>query len=127
MESLTKICFVAMGGALGAVSRYLINVSPLQNVFEKFMLPTFAINVIGSFLAGFAFILLTDKVSVSENLKLAIMVGFIGSFTTFATFELEIWTLIKDNHYFSAFTYLFLSVAVGFAGLIAGIWLARNV
>lgn len=127
MESLTKICFIALGGAFGAVARYLMNISPLQNVFEKFALPTFAINVVGSFLAGFAFILLTDKYSVSENIRLAILVGFIGSFTTFATFELEIWSLIKDNHYLTAFTYLVLSVAVGFIGLLAGIWFARNI
>lgn len=127
MESLIKICFIAVGGAFGAVARYLINISPLHNVFEKFAFPTFVINVVGSFLAGFAFILLTEKSSVSENIKLAILVGFIGSFTTFATFELEIWSLLKDNHYFTAFTYLFLSVAAGFIGLLGGIWLARNV
>ena len=127
MESLTKLCFVAFGGAFGAVARYLINISPLQNVFDKFILPTFVINVVGSFLAGFAFVLLTDKYSVSENIKLAILVGFIGSFTTFATFEFEIWALLKNNQYFTAFSYLILSVAVGFIGLLAGIWLARNV
>ncbi|NNF00186.1 MAG: fluoride efflux transporter CrcB [Pyrinomonadaceae bacterium] len=126
MESFAKICFIALGGAFGAVARHLVNISPLHNVFDKFVLPTFLINVVGSFVAGFSFILLTSRFSVSENVRLAIMVGFIGSFTTFATFELEIWGLIRNNHYFSALTYLFLSVAVGFIGLIAGIWLARN-
>ena len=50
METLTKILFVALGGALGAVSRYAFSASPLNSIFEKFPFPTFLVNIIGSFL-----------------------------------------------------------------------------
>lgn len=126
METLTRILAIALGGACGAVARYLINVSPLQNLFEKFPFPTFLINVSGSFLLGFLLILLTDKFSVSENLRFAVLVGFLGAFTTFSTFELEIWELVKENHYLTAFLYLFLSVAVGFIGVAVGVALAKK-
>lgn len=127
METVTKILSIAAGGAFGAVARHLINVSPLNNIFQSFPFPTFFINVLGSFLIGFFLILLTDKIAVGDNFRLALMIGFLGAFTTFSTFELEIWTLLKESRILTAFLYLVLSVAVGFLGLIAGIRLAKIV
>lgn len=121
-----KLASVAVGGALGAVSRYLLNISPIQRVFSNFPTPTFTINVVGSFLIGFLFIVFADRLHVNENLRYAVMVGFLGAFTTFSTFELEIWGLLQRENYVTAFLYFFLSVALGFFGLIAGIWLARQ-
>ncbi len=121
-----KLLFIAGGGALGAVSRHLINISPLARIFDHFPFPTFFINIVGSFLIGFFMILLADKVQISDNLRFAIIVGFLGAFTTFSTFEMEIYELLKDRFFATAFLYLFLSVAVGFAGLVAGVELAKR-
>ncbi|MGI8555896.1 MAG: fluoride efflux transporter CrcB [Pyrinomonadaceae bacterium] len=126
METLTRISAVAVGGAVGAVTRYLINISPLQNFLKPFPLPTFFINISGSFLIGFLLIILTDKFTVNENLRVAILVGFLGAYTTFSTFELEIFALIKEQQYVTAFAYLLLSVLVGFAGVALGVWLAKQ-
>lgn len=126
MENLTKILAVGIGGAFGAIARYLINVSPVSNIFEKFPFPTFLINILGSFLIGFCLILFTEKITVGENLRFAIFIGFLGAFTTFSTFELEIWKLIEEKYFAIAFLYLFASVLVGFVGVGGGIWLARK-
>jgi CrcB protein len=126
MENLSKILAVAIGGACGAVVRYLINISPMHNFFEKFPFPTFFINVTGSFFIGFFLILFADKFPVGENIRFAVLVGFLGAFTTFSTFELEIWGLIKENHIQTAFLYLFLSIFFGFIGVLAGVALARR-
>lgn len=126
MEFTSKIVFIAFGGAFGAVSRYLLNISPLANIFDKFPFPTFFINASGSFLIGFLLIVLTDKVEISDNLRMGVIVGFLGAFTTFSTFEMEIYVLIKERFFTTAFIYLVLSVVVGFAGLLAGVWLARK-
>lgn len=126
MEIFAKILSIAVGGAFGAVARYLVNISPLQNFFKPFPFPTFFINITGSFLIGFLLIFLTDKLTVGENLRLAIMVGFLGAFTTFSTFELEIWNLLKEDRYAIAFFYLFSSVIIGFLGVVAGIKLAKK-
>lgn len=126
MEAFTKIAFVAAGGAAGAVSRHLINISPLASVFEKFPLPTFFINVSGSFLIGFLLYLLTDKMEVNDGVRMAVIVGFLGAFTTFSTFEMEIYGLIKDGSLGLSAVYLISSVAVGFVALLAGVALARS-
>jgi CrcB protein len=126
METLTKILAIAAGGAFGAVTRHLINISPLQNYFKPFPFPTFLINITGSFLIGFLLVLFTEKFEINENLRFALIVGFLGAYTTFSTFEMEIWSLIKENLYVTAFAYLFSSVFVGFAGVVLGVWLARR-
>ncbi len=127
MEELGKIISIAVGGAFGAVARYLINVSPLNAVFDKFPLPTFVINITGSFLIGFLMILFADKYSSNENLRMAIIVGFLGAFTTFSTFEMEMFGLVREKQLVTAFVYLALSILVGFIGVVAGVSLGRRV
>jgi len=126
METAAKILSVAIGGAFGAVARYLINISPLAGLFGKFPFPTFFINVTGSFLIGFLLVLLTDKFSVGDNLRLAVIVGFLGAFTTFSTFEMQIYELSRGREFYIAFAYLFLSVVLGFVGVLCGVWLAKK-
>ncbi len=125
MDIAIKILFVGFGGAIGAIARYLVNLSPIANIFEKFPLPTLVINVLGSFLIGFCLIVLTDRIEVSDNFRLAVIVGFLGAFTTFSTFEMETYGLLKERLVISAFLYILLSVFVSFAALLAGVWLGR--
>ena len=127
MEPFTKILSVAVGGAAGAVARYLINLSPLAGLFERFPFPTFFINVSGSFLIGLLFIVLNDRFDVGDNVRLMLIVGFLGAFTTFSTFELEIYGLIRDKFFFAALAYLLLSVTAGFVGVAAGILAGRRI
>lgn len=126
MENFSKILSVAVGGAVGAVVRYLINISPLSQLFAKFPFPTFFINVTGSFLIGFLLILLTDRFQVNENLRMTVIVGFLGAYTTFSTFEMEIFGLIREKEFAMAFVYFLASVSVGFVGVSLGVWLAKK-
>lgn len=126
METVMKISAVALGGALGAVARYLVNISPLATVFEKFPFPTFVINIVGSFFIGFVVTVFSGRIDVSENVGLALIVGFIGAFTTFSTFEMEMFSLVRDGAFLTAFLYVFLSVLVGFASVVAGVALGRS-
>ncbi|HQU90933.1 MAG TPA: fluoride efflux transporter CrcB [Pyrinomonadaceae bacterium] len=127
MEALTKISAVAVGGAFGAVARYLINISPLTSFFQNFPLPTFVINITGSFLIGFLLVLLTDRFEVSEAIRMAVLIGFLGAFTTFSTFEMEIYGLSSEREYWLALLYLLLSVIGGFVAVVAGVRLAKLV
>ena len=106
--------------------RYLINISPVANLFAKFPFPTFLINITGSFLIGFLLVLLTDKIDVNDNLRMAIIVGFLGALTTFSTFEMEIFGLVREREFTTAFVYMSLSVVVGFVGVVGGATLARR-
>lgn len=125
LDAFWKIISVAAGGAVGAVARYLINISPLAEVFENFPLPTLVINVSGSFLIGFLLIVLTDAVEVSDNFRMAVIVGFLGAFTTFSTFEMEMYGLAKEREFWMALLYLFFSIVTGFVGVTAGAGLGR--
>ena len=127
MDAAIKILSVAVGGAFGAVARYLINISPFARLFDKFPFPTFFINITGSFLIGFLLIVLTDKMEVNDNLRMAVIVGFLGAFTTFSTFEMEVFGLMRERQLLTAFLYLALSIMVGFAGVVAGVALGRRV
>jgi CrcB protein len=126
VEAAFKILAVAAGGSVGAVARYLISVSFFANVFDKFPFPTFLINVVGSFLIGFFMVVFTEKIAVSDNFKMAVTVGFLGAFTTFSTFEMEIFGLMRERQIMIAFLYLALSILVGFTGVLAGVALARR-
>jgi fluoride exporter len=126
METAAKILSVAAGGALGAVARHLVNISPVAGIFERFPLPTFLINVSGSFLLGFFLILFADKIEVNEHVRMAVIVGFLGAFTTYSTFEMELYGLLRDRHFIPVALYVFLSIFIGFVGLLGGVWLARR-
>ncbi len=126
METFTKISAVAIGGALGAVARYLLNISPLANLFQSFPFATFFINISGSFLIGFLLILFTEKIAVGENLRLAVVVGFLGAYTTFSTFEFETFTLVREKQIATAILYVSLSFALGLIGVFGGALLAKR-
>lgn len=85
------------------------------------------INVTGSFLIGFLLIVLTDRIQVSDNFRMAVIVGFLGAFTTFSTFEMEFYGLVRDRAVWIAFLYVLASLLIGFAGVAAGVALGRRV
>jgi fluoride exporter len=126
VEATLKLGVVMLGGAVGAAARYLINVSPISSVSGKFPLPTFLINITGSFLIGFLIMALADRFAVDENLRLLIIVGFLGAFTTFSAFEIELYALARGGDYVIGALYLFLSVFAGFIGVVAGVELGRR-
>lgn len=127
MDAALRIISVAVGGAFGAVARYLINISPLAGALGKFPLPTFVINITGSFLIGLLMISLADRFEANESLRMILIVGFLGAFTTFSAFEMEIYELVRSRELITAFLYLFLSTFIGFLGVVAGAELGRRI
>lgn len=125
MENLTKFLSVALGGALGAAARYALNLL-FSNVLHPFPLATFFINITGSFLIGFLFFYLSETIQVNENLRLAILIGFLGAYTTFSTFEFETFTLMREKQLTTAILYVSLSFAIGLIGVLAGVWLGKK-
>ena len=120
-----RILSVALGGACGATARYGLNLLFFKTL-SPFPFATFFINITGSFLIGFLFILFTDRIDINENLRLAIMVGFLGAYTTFSTFEFETFALMREKQITMAILYVSLSFALGLIGVLMGVWLGRK-
>lgn len=116
---------IALGGALGALSRYGLTKWVNQGWVLPFPLATFSINLLGSFLMGIAFVVINERLVSLEPLRPLIMVGFLGAFTTFSTFSLEIVSLFNQQAWLTALSYLSLSCLLGILALAAGIGLAR--
>jgi CrcB protein len=127
VETLTKYLAVAGGGAFGAVLRYYLGGSALSRAAAPFPLATFVINVTGSFVIGFFLTLVTERIYVNPNVRLAVAVGFVGAYTTFSTFEYDTARLVESKDYLYAFLNVVLSFVVGFAAVWAGIVAARRV
>lgn len=117
---------VASGGAFGAVSRYLASgwVQELTGGF--FPWGTFAVNVAGSLLLGFALIWLQGTV-VSAEMRELVTIGFLGSFTTFSTFSYETVAMLRDGEWWRAGGYAAGSVALGLVAVVAGAALASSI
>src|SRR6266508_5614869 len=107
--------------------RYYISLSGIARAAQPFPTATFVINITGSLIIGFFLTLVTERVPINPHIRLAVVVGFVGAYTTFSTFEYETAKLIEGRDFLYAFSYVVLSFAVGFAAVWAGIILARQV
>ncbi len=114
---------VMLGGALGALSRYLFtNVvqGALQGgSYAGFPLATLLVNVVGSFLLAFV-TELGLRGLVSPAARVAVGTGFLGALTTFSTFELESQLLVREGELMRASAYVLGNLAVGYLAILAG-------
>jgi CrcB protein len=117
---------IGLGGALGAVSRYLTSgwVQTLTGAF--FPWGTMAVNIAGSLALGFMMVWLQSTTSSAE-LRDLITVGFLGSFTTFSTFSYETAAMLRDGEWWRAGGYTAGSVALGLIAVAAGAFLAAAI
>ena len=67
-----------------------------------------------------------ERISVNPHLRLAVVVGFVGAYTTFSTFEYETAILLRERAYVTVFLYVVMSFAAGLAAVLGGISVARN-
>lgn len=116
---------VAVGGALGAVSRYSFGLVALALIGNRFPWATLGVNVVGSFLIGLAAVLIGDRILDGELWRPLIIVGFLGAFTTFSAFSLDTLLLLQQGNYNSALAYMLGSVALCLGATIAGMQLAK--
>jgi len=121
---LTQILSIAAGGAIGAVMRYWVSTGVYSLLGRGFPYGTLAVNVMGSLLMGFLYVLLLERMTTGPELRAALLVGLLGAFTTFSTFSIETLNLIEQADFVKAGFNVLISVVacVGAAwiGLIIG-------
>ncbi len=122
---MSMILSVAAGGAAGAVARYGVMRAATHWFGVGFPYGTFLVNFIGSLLMGLAVGLFAKHLPVSEEMRALVAVGFLGSFTTFSTFSLDVVTLFQRGENMAVMGYIFLSVVLCVMALVGGLFLAR--
>lgn len=120
------VLLVALGGGIGSVTRYLVSGWFASRFGPGFPYGTAVINVTGSFIIGFFLAFAQERVSLSPYWRLFFGVGFVGGYTTFSTFEMELLLLVEQGATVKALLYLALSVGLGFGAAFGGAYIARN-
>lgn len=122
---MINVLAIALGAAIGANLRYWTSLWAAQRWGTVFPYGTLLVNVIGSFLIGLLLVLAATRVSLSEPLRLLLVTGLLGGFTTFSSFSYETYTLITSGDIIGAGLYLFSSFGLGMIGVFLGAALTR--
>lgn len=120
-----NLIYVALGGALGAVLRYMTGLGVLRLFGAAFPMGVITVNILGSFLMGVFVVFATKKGFM--HLSPLVMTGLLGGFTTFSAFSLEAVSLFEKGDTGAAAFYVVLSVVASIAALVLGLWLARGI
>jgi fluoride exporter len=122
---LKTILYIAIGGALGSVLRFLTTAIVSKFWSSQFPLATFIANFVGCFLIGLFIGFLTKHQLENSNLKWFLVTGFCGGYTTFSAFGMENYSLFQNNNPLMAFGYIALSVILGIFAVWFGLSLSR--
>ena len=116
---------VALGGALGAMSRYWVYDAFVRASESRFPWATLTVNITGSFFLGIAFVLITERAEMGPEVRGLVTVGFLGAFTTFSTFSLETVGLLEQGQLTAAISYVLSSVVVCIIAAWLGLTFSR--
>lgn len=122
-----NIVLVAVGGAVGSVLRYLVGVWALRLAGSAFPWGTLFVNVTGSFLIGVTAEVIVRRLGGSVDLRLLLITGLIGGYTTFSAFTLDALTLMERGNMAAALIYIVSSVVVSMLAVFAGLVLTRSI
>jgi CrcB protein len=119
--------YIAVGSALGGVSRYLLGGVIQRAAAAGFPIGTLVVNITGSFLLGLFLRYAVDTPTLTPEWRAFLTVGFCGGYTTFSTFSYETVALLEDGQWGRAATYVGLSLALALLGVMLGFAAARGV
>ncbi len=113
----SKIIVVGLGGFIGAVGRYWIS-GLVQKLSDRFPLGTLSVNLLGSFILGLFATLFLEKIIVNQEVRLFLLVGLLGAFTTYSTFSLETLNLMRSGEWM----FVGLNILANIAGALIAVW-----
>ena len=117
---IKQILLIGMGGFAGSVARYFVSKLNLTIDFFDVPVGTLTVNVLGSLLIGFLAGIADKSPILTPDLRLLLMVGLCGGFTTFSSFSNENLTLMHNGQFLTVFFYSGLSILLGFMAVYAG-------
>lgn len=122
---IKNLLLIALGGGLGSVLRYLANINIGKICPFKLYYATFLVNIIGCLFIGLFIGYLQKNNTNNESIKLLLITGFCGGFTTFSTFGLENFNLLQSQNYITSLLYIAASIIIGIAFVGVGIYLSK--
>ena len=120
---MQELLAIAAGGALGSVMRYLVSTGVYAVAGRGFPYGTLTVNVAGSLAMGLLFVLLIDRAGADSFWRMALLVGFLGAFTTFSTFSIETLNLMQGGEFTKALVNILFSVTL----CIAATWIGMRI
>ena len=117
---------VLAGAGLGGLTRYVAGTWIMTKYGGRFPLGTLIVNVSGAFLIGVLMTLFTERMHPHPNWRLFLVVGILGGYTTFSSFEYETWQALRDGARWMGLWYMAGSVLFGYAGVWLGAMLAAR-
>ena len=124
---MKALIFIAMGGAIGAVLRYGASLSVYSLLGRGFPYGTLFVNVTGSLLMGLLGVMMLERFNIGPEWRAAVLVGVLGSFTTFSTFSIETLNLLEQGDVMRAVANIVLSVLVCLAAVWFGVLIGRQI
>ena len=122
---MQKVILIGLAGLIGTLCRYWLSGLVARQYGETFPWGTLVVNVMGCFLAGSLFYLMEERFLVSPTLRSVILIGLLGGFTTFSSFGLQTFTLLRDGEFALAALNVTLSNLLGLLMLWAGYSLVK--
>jgi CrcB protein len=126
LDKLDSYAVVMLGTAVGGLSRYVLSTAIMHRFPRRFPLGTVIVNVSGCFLIGVVMTVLTERLEPHPYWRLLLVVGGLGGFTTFSSFEYETYQTVRSGSYWSALLNVFVSVVVGYLGVWCGAFVATG-
>jgi len=118
---------IALGGAIGSVLRHGVNVASAKMLGTDFPYGTLTVNLVGSFVMGLLFAVFAHVWQPPQGLRLFLVTGVLGGFTTFSSFSLDAVTLLERQDYLAAGLYILTSVALSLVALFAAMIVVRSI
>ncbi len=124
---MQKYFFIALGGALGSVARYAVGTSVSNRLGIRFPFGTLAINLSACLIIGISMEILNRHTDFNPALRYLIPIGFIGAYSTFSTFEWEIFLNLNSGSFWIAILYVSISLVFGLIAVALGAAVGRAV
>ena len=122
---MQKYLLIAAGGALGSIARYWVGTVVASRTTPRFYFGTFVVNMTACLIIGFSLTWLGEHTGMNPAWRFLIPIGFVGAYSTFSTFEFEMFTALQGGAFVMAALYVSLSVLLGLLAVWLGVLLAR--